>query len=122
MAQKSRKSKRLKFPPWLWLLVIVGVLWSAYRFYPRQSAEIFVVTSPSEYGDVTLTGVIQKDTAVGVEGNYFLIIPNQKPILLDVKQDSDSFIGQNVTVTGILYPESPLGQPITMQVASIRVQ
>ena len=121
MARKQKKNSRSNYLLLGSFLLIIGLAWGIYKLIPRESAEIFVVTSPTEYGYVTLTGVIQKDTAVGVEGNYFLIIPNQKPILLDVKQDSDSFIGQNVTVTGTLYPENPLGQPITMEVLTIEI-
>lgn len=121
MARKQKKNSTSNYLLLASIFLIIGIAWGVYKLIPRQSAEIFVVTAPLEYGEVSLTGVIQKDTAVGVEGNYFLIIPNQKPILLDVRGDNDSFIGQEVTVSGTLYPESPSGQPPTMEVLTIEI-
>lgn len=109
----------------IWIFVVsTATLLSVYLFYlyPKK-ADIYVINNSNlQFGETNLAGIIQKDSAVGVEGNYFLIIPNQKPILLDVQHDSDHLVGRKVILHGTLFPESKTGQPMTFKVITITLE
>lgn len=100
----AKKSRRMQFPKFLLLFLILGAAWGAYRFYPRQSADIFLITEPGlTYGDTTFSGILRKDAPVGEEGTYFLATPEGRAIMLDA-QGLDDMIGLTVNVSGILSP------------------
>ncbi|MFZ2200033.1 MAG: hypothetical protein WAV40_04565 [Microgenomates group bacterium] len=106
------------------LLLIASVLsYAGYKYllpHP-QSAEIFLITPASlDYGDTTISGVLRKDTAVGEKGNYLVILPDSRPVLLDI-QGLDNLIGAEVSVTGYLTPLD--GESlISMKVSSLTLK
>lgn len=116
-------------PKTRWSLIIILLLACAltyvgYKyFFPKpQSSNIFVVTTPTlQYGNTTLTGRLQKDSPMGETGNYLLILPDGRPVLLDSK-NLDPIIGLNATVSGILSPASQPGAPMMMIVKEISAQ
>ena len=98
-AQKSHKS--------LYLLIIFILLASlGYGYYRSivQPSNIFVINEASlSYGDTTVAGTLRKDTAVGESGNFILVLPDGRPILLDA-QGLDGLLGSTVGVKGDLLP------------------
>lgn len=104
------------------IIIFVGALsYAGFRYlYPPKPANIFLINPvPIQYGDTTITGKLQKDTAIGIEGNYLLVLADGKLILLDI-QGLDSFVGQSITISGTLSPASAKGLPMTMTITSIK--
>lgn len=93
------------------VLLIIGAAWGTYRFYlypaSLEPAGIFAIT-PLEYGDVTLTGFVTKDSSPGQPGNYYLLVNSgelERQIYLAV-ENIDPLIGYEVRVEGFLEPSS----------------
>jgi|GEM_PF-2684200 len=102
--------------PLFLLIVVLG-----YGYYRSlvQPSNIFLIDEAAvQYGDTTVTGTLRKDTAVGETGNYLLILPDGRPILLDA-QGLDSLVGSSVIVTGTLSPAIRPGSSMTMTVNTI---
>ncbi len=88
-----------------------------------QKADIFLIEDgASQYGETEITGKVQKDTAIGVEGNYFLLTTENKYILIDTQEEMDGFIGNKVTIKGFQTPATTLGQPETIKVYTLKLE
>lgn len=97
------------------LLVAAALTYAGFRYlYPPQSAEVFLtVPSSTQYGEVTLSGTIRKDTPVGESGNYFLVLDDNRVLLILTSDDLDTLLDTRVLVTGFLdAPLSDSGLPI----------
>ena len=113
-------------PKTRWNLIVILIVFGALTyavvkyFTPKptpQSADIFLINPVSlTYGDTTIDGVIQKDSSIGQKGNYYLVLPDMRHILLNI-QGLDKFIGLNVSVQGYLSPATE-NAPMTMIVIS----
>ncbi|KKU27396.1 MAG: hypothetical protein UX40_C0018G0005 [Microgenomates group bacterium GW2011_GWF2_46_18] len=90
--------------PLFLLIVVLG-----YGYY-RSTA--------IQYGDTTVNGILRKDTVIGESGTYILVLPDGRPILLDV-QGLDNLVGSSVIVTGNLSPAIDTLSPMTMIVNTI---
>ncbi len=92
-------------------------------FKKPQNVGIFEVGNPSQQSiNTTITGSIIKDTAVGVEGNYFLVMKNQAPILLDLQGEVDFIVGRTIKAEGLLIPKTTSGQPKTFKVITFTLE
>jgi hypothetical protein len=108
-----------------WNLIIILIIFGAisyagYKYFmpAPQQADIFAITPVSlTYGETTVSGILQKDSAVSSSGNYLLILPDSRPITLDVK-GLDNLLGMSVNVSGFLLPADQYG-PMFMQVKTI---
>ena len=118
---KPRRVSRKPIYTILALSLFIALGFAAFRaLYPPAPANIFLINPvPLQYGDTIVTGKLQKDTAIGIEGNYLLVLADGKLILLDI-QGLDSFVGQSVTISGVLAPASAKGLPMTMTLTSIK--
>lgn len=88
-----------------------------------QKADIFLIEDgTSQYGETEIIGKVQKDTAVGVEGNYFLLTTDNKYILIDTQEEMDGFIGSKVIIKGFLTPATNFGQPETIKAYTLKLE
>lgn len=118
---RLRRASRKPLYVILALSLFIAISYVGFRtLYPPTPAGILMIGQavPLKYGDTSVTGKLQKDTAVGVEGNYLLVLADGKLILLDI-QGLDSLVGQSVTINGVLSPSTAKGLPMTMTVNSI---
>ncbi|HBD02083.1 MAG: hypothetical protein UX63_C0032G0004 [Microgenomates group bacterium GW2011_GWB1_46_7] len=102
--------------PLFLLIVVLG-----YGYYRSlvQPSNIFVIEETAiQYGDTTVNGILRKDTVIGESGTYILVLPDGRPILLDV-QGLDNLVGSSVIVTGNLSPAIDTLSPMTMIVNTI---
>lgn len=119
----SMSAKSKKLPVYLIVaslaLAVLGLWWFQNKktSSSAETAGIFVVT-PLEYGNTTLSGVIQKDAAVGDVGKYYLVTSDSHTILLDA-QDIDAMIDETVVATGYLTPPAAEGDLPYMIVSSM---
>lgn len=121
---KSRRSSRPK-TRWSLVFLLLGsftLSYAIFKYFTRptqpQSVGIFAITPSSlEYGDTTITGTLRKDSPIGQAGQYILVLPDARPILLDI-DGLDNLLGSTVAVTGYLLPADGV-QPMTMTVNSI---
>ena len=111
------------------LLLVLGIglatlLFTYFRDGTKpQKADIFLIDDKSsQFGETEIIGKVQKDTAIGVEGNYFLLTTDNKYILIDTKEEMDGFIGSKVIIKGFLTPATNLGQPETIKVYTLRLE
>lgn len=112
-------------PKTRWNLIIILIIFGAisyagYKYFmpTPQQADIFAITPASlTYGETTVSGILQKDSAVSSSGNYLLILSDSRPITLDVK-GLDNLLGLSVNVSGFLLPADQYG-PMFMQVKTI---
>lgn len=104
--------KRSK-PKTRWLLVSILIAASAltyfgYRYFLQpptaQPADIFMIASELEYGDTTISGLIQKDTTLNKEGKYYLVLEDGHVIEL-LSSGLDSMVNRQVTAYGYLTPK-----------------
>jgi len=94
------------------LIVLGGLGYSLYRVIPREPSNIFVVTEPTGYGELTATGVLYKDAPAGEPGSYYLYTDNGRAFLLD-STDLDNLLGRTVTATGQVGPsQDPAKLPL----------
>lgn len=120
MPKTKRKSSRKSLYLTLGLTFFVALGYFAYRSMLAPS-DIFVISqTPLTYGDTTITGTLRKDTAVGEEGNYILVLDDGRPVLLDA-QGLDGLLGATVSVSGTLSPSADSLSPMTMIVNTIEV-
>lgn len=109
-----------------WVIGIgLGTLLFTYIIYgiTPQKADIFLIEdNVSKYGETEIMGKVQKDTAVGVEGNYFLSTQDNKFILIDTQEEMDEFIGRKVLIKGYLTPATNFGQPETIKVYTLKLE
>lgn len=116
-----QSSKFKKYYIGLCVIILALTFYFGSRDSRPQGLEINVIQeSDMQYGDTVLTGLLQKDTAPGIEGNYLLILGNNKLVLLDI-QNIDYLVGAAVSVSGFLSPANTAGQPMTMSVRDIHV-
>ena len=117
---KLRRKSRLPLSYFLipLFLLIVALGYGYYRSLVQPSNIFLIDEAAVQYGDTTVTGTLRKDTAVGETGNYLLILPDGRPILLDT-QGLDSLVGSSVIVTGTLSPAIRPGSSMTMTVNTI---
>lgn len=101
-------------------MIVVALVVGFRALYPPQSADIFLINDGA--GETSVSGILLKDTAVGIEGNYLLTIDGEPPVLLDITSNIDSLVGQRVSVDGYYTPKLPTGQPATLKVSTIKVQ
>ncbi len=71
------------------------------------------------YGEVSLSGIIQKDFSLNTDGNYFLTLPEGEVILLDTSS-GDPYIGLTVLVSGNLNPPEGISSLPLMSVSNIQ--
>lgn len=96
------------------LLVLLGLAfilsYAGYQYFMSapapQSADIFVIAEPLEYGDTTLTGILRKDSAVGKTGKFYLALKDGQTVELSYSKNLDNMISKRVTVMGYLTPKS----------------
>lgn len=120
MPKTKRKSSRKSLYLILGLSLTLALGYYAYRSMLAPS-DIFVISqTPLTYGDTTITGTLRKDTAVGEEGNYILVLDDGRPVLLDA-QGLDGLLGATVSVSGTLSPSADSLSPMTMIVNTIEV-
>lgn len=117
----SRRVSHKSFFVILILSLVISICYVAWKTYFRplpSSIDVFVV-SPAElsFGNTTLLGTLRKDSPVGIEGKYILVLKDGRPIVLDIK-GLDNLIGLPVTVSGNLSP-SDSSHPMSMVVSSI---
>jgi len=121
---KSRSRRPSSKPLYviLGLSLFIALAYVGFRtLYPPQPSSIFLITpTPLEYGDTTISGTLRKDSPVGQDGNFLLILDDSRPILLDVK-GLDNLLGLSVSVTGYLLPVDG-DIPMSMTVSSISTQ
>ena len=107
------------------ILIIAGALsYAGFRYlYPPQPADIFIIDPVInlEYGDTTVTGELRKGVPVGQDGEFLLILPDSRVIVLDVA-GLDHLIGSLVTVSGYLSPTVDRSLPMYMTVKSLTLQ
>lgn len=119
---KSRRVKSSRKSIYLLLaLILVGIL--SYSYYRSQltPTDIFMIEeSPVTFGDTIVTGSLRKDAPIGEKGNYLLVLPDGRPILLDA-QGLDGLMGADVTVTGYLSPAADKSSAMTMAVNTITI-
>ena len=104
MPKRRKKSSNPVTPLLLILSFLIATLgvYSYVRFRPVGPAEIFLVEPVTlTEGPATLTGTITKDSPIGQEGSYLLILPTSQIILLDLT-DLDPVVGLSASVTGTL--------------------
>lgn len=113
-------------PKTRWNLIIILIIFGAISyaglkyFMPApQQADIFAITPTSlAYGETTVSGLLRKDSPVGVEGNYLLVLEDSQIIELEVL-GIDNLVGQYISVSGILSPALDSLNPMTMTVSTI---
>lgn len=121
MAKSRARRSSSKLPIILGSLIILGALWYGIsRLSPATPVDIFVVTNPLEYGDVTQLGILRKNAPVGESGTYYLATKEGYYIELDA-QGLDGLIGSPVTVSGYLTPRVDESSYPTMAVSTITV-
>lgn len=96
------------------IFLVSALIFVIVTYFIQKPATVFEVNQ----SESVVEGVIFKDAAIGIEGNYLLIKNDGSAILLDI-QGLDSFVGQEVVLSGVVLPASPTGQPPTMTVKSI---
>ncbi len=113
-------------PKTRWSLILVlglalALTFVGYKYLSPtpETASIFVVSEPLEYGDVTLTGTLRKDAPLGQAGNYYLVLKNGATIALD-SLGLDGLTNAMVTATGYLTPAGDATYP-NMAVSTITV-
>lgn len=106
------------------LLVAATLTYTLFRYlYPPQPADIFLIDSASlNYGETTLTGVLNKNAPAGEEGDYLLVLPEGNVIVLDV-EGVDNLLGLTISAQGFLLPPIETISPINpyMRVSSVTV-
>lgn len=108
-----------------WNLIVILVIFTALTysvvkyFTPvPQQADIFAITTDTlMYGNTTLSGTIRKDSPLGKNGRYMLILEDSRPVALDVV-GLDNLIGFKVKAIGYLL-EATTDRPLFMKVDSI---
>jgi hypothetical protein len=106
------------------LVAITGeVLYFSYKSVTQpipQSPKIFMAESGGglSYGVSTQSGVLRKDSPLGVSGQYLLILPSGQPILLN-KTGLDYLVGKSVTVSGTLNPGATASALPNMDIKTI---
>lgn len=120
----KKSSKVLLSPTRRWFIIIFLILlvfYAGYLVWPKsQTNEVFLAAPPTiEYGNTTVAGRLQKDTPIGISGNYILVLADGSPVLLTSK-GLDPFVGKTVFVSGILLPKINPNLMMTMDVSSIR--
>lgn len=102
------------------LSFVIAFGFVGYRYlYPPTPAPIFMInTMQLEYGETTITGILQKDSPIGNNGSYILVLSDMRPVLLDA-QGLDNFLGLKVTIAGVLSPAIDSDLPMTMKVNEI---
>ena len=122
---KSKSRVRSNKPIYLILLVSlvlsIGYLSLRKIFTPQPSGVFFIEPTTMQYGNTTITGVLQKSSPLGVEGDYILVLPDARIIILDVN-GLDQLVGSDVVVTGNLVAPSITNDQLTMQVSKITVK
>jgi len=129
--KKSKSFKTVKSVPvskakYAWVIGIgLATFLLTYFIYgiTPQKADIFLIEDNiSQYGETEIMGRVQKDTAVGVEGNYFLLTTDNRYILIDTQEEMDGFIGSTVVIKGFLTPTTSTGQPETIKVYTLKLE
>jgi hypothetical protein len=100
------------------LVLAIGFsVWNTY--YRAQPVNIMAIEqTPLTYGDTTISGTLQKDSPVGEDGAFFLVLSDMRVVMLDVT-GIDSLLGLAVSVSGELAPATTATGPITMTVKTI---
>lgn len=119
---RLRRASRKPLYVILALSLFIAISYVGFRtLYPPTPASIFLVdTIPLEYGDTTISGTLRKDSPVGEDGKYLLILSDSRPVLLDA-QGVDNLLGLSISVTGYLLPTDG-DTPISMTVNTITTQ
>ena len=106
-------NKKVQIISWIAFFALI-LLAIVVPIKEKSPNDIFVLTPVEslEFGHTTLSGTIRKDSPVGKDGIYFLILPDSRSIMLNMS-GYDEYIGQKVKITGYLTPgiednESPL--------------
>lgn len=100
------------------LIILGGLAYGLYRVVPKESASVFLVTEPTNYGQVTMVGTVYKDSPIGDTGNYYLYTQDGRAVTLDAV-GIDPMIGLEVTVTGFLSPPASESELPFMSVSTM---
>jgi hypothetical protein len=107
MAKLRRVSRKPLYTILLVSLLISIVYASFTYFYAPQPTQIMEISPIAlTEGEATITGILQKDSPAGQEGNYIIILSDMRAVLLDV-QGLDSLLGKTVSASGILALDPP---------------
>lgn len=87
-----------------------------------KAPDIFLLEPLSiDYGQTQISGTLGKDSPIGQDGSYILILPDDRIVILDVT-NLDSLVGLTTTINGFLIPALNQGQPMKMMVEKIVVK
>ena len=115
---RKHKYTIIFFPLSIIILTFILINFNKYRKNQRAS-EIFLIEETSlSLGQTTITGILQKDSPTGKTGTYLLVLPDSRPVILDIV-GLDNLVGKRVNVTGNLTPSSKAGLPLSMTVSEI---
>ncbi len=105
--------KRLPWGKSITLLLIstavvgLGIVWYGSKYTPTsQSLDIFVIGTPIAFGEIELAGTIRKDSQRGKPGYYFLVMSDDRLVLVEPtsKMINDTHMGKQVAIQGNLEP------------------
>lgn len=117
--QAPRKAENIYRQPKTFILlgiaIIVGGIilqWlnNSSKINP-QPLDIFVVDSTMEYGQRTLQGIIRSDISSSGEGNYYLVLDDDRLIGIDKSKENElkKLLGKRVEISGELLEIPDLG-------------
>lgn len=120
--QRNRRVSRKPIYLVLAFSLLVAICFGLYKtYFSPAPAPIFLINPAQlEYGQTTISGIIQKDVPAGKKGTFLLVLSDSRPVLLDV-QGIDNLIGLKVSVTGTLSPSPDSFSPMSMVVQKITV-
>ncbi len=115
---KTDKNKQV-----LWSAVIVIICLTAFVLVSKPQTPVIneVGVTDLAYGDVTIEGILIKDSPAEKEGSYYLVLPDMRTILL-TSTNIDAIIGKKVLASGLLSPSLDPSIPMVMVVNEIIVK
>lgn len=100
---KQKSSPSLRNLIFTLIAIIVLTLGSILYRYFTKPVGINVIGEAGNSSQVTLSGILQKDTPVGVKGDYFLILESGNSTKLQAA-NLDEYISSQVVVEGNFLP------------------
>lgn len=109
MKQYSKKQKKNIFSKhplrsFAILVFILGLIYGGLVKMPSQSnPNVNIISSPLTYGEVTLSGILQKDAPLSAAGKYYLSISDGHTIQI-MASNLDKYVNKQVEIAGNLSP------------------
>lgn len=96
------------------IIIVIGVFLQLLKSNSKadpQPVDIFVVDSSMQYGYITLQGIIRSDVSSSGEGNYYLVLSDDRLVGIDKTRESElkRLVGKKVEITGELLEIPDLG-------------